>query len=82
MKHYYNKINLGPILFPMSLFLSFATLSKPIWLALCLVYLLLKGTHLMSYVFERHWGVRLVGNARYESWFCFRLQEHSELVQG
>ena len=28
-----NKINLGPILFPMSLFLFFATLSKPMYIA-------------------------------------------------
>ena len=29
MKHYENKINLSPFLFPMSLYLPFATLSKP-----------------------------------------------------
>ena len=29
MKHYENKINLSPFLFPMSLLLPFATLSKP-----------------------------------------------------
>ena len=34
-----NKFNLVPILFLMSLFLSFATLSKQIKLTLCLVYL-------------------------------------------
>ena len=35
MKDADNQINLGPILFPMSLFLSFVTLSKPAWLMLC-----------------------------------------------
>ena len=30
MKHPDNQINLDPILFPKSLFLSFATLSKPV----------------------------------------------------
>ena len=35
MKHDQIKINLGPFLFPMSLFLSFATLGKPILLTLC-----------------------------------------------
>ena len=34
MKHDQNKINLSPFLFPMSLFLPFATLSKPILLTL------------------------------------------------
>ena len=37
MKHDDKKNNLAPILFPVSLFLSFATLSKPILLTLCLV---------------------------------------------
>ena len=35
-KHDENKINLSPFLFPMSLFLPLATLSKPILLRLCL----------------------------------------------
>ena len=35
MKHDENKINLSSVLFPMSLFLPFATLSKPILLTLC-----------------------------------------------
>ena len=35
MKHDQNKINLGPILFPMSFLLSFASLGKPILLTLC-----------------------------------------------
>ena len=37
MKKDDNKIILVPTLFPMSLFLPFATLSKPIWLTLFLV---------------------------------------------
>ena len=28
-------------------------------------------------MFECHWGIQLVENARYESWFCYRLQEHT-----
>ena len=36
MEHTDNQINLGPILFLMSLFLSFATLSKSMWRTLFL----------------------------------------------
>ena len=36
MEHADNQINLSPILYLMSLFLSFATLSKPMWLTLYL----------------------------------------------
>ena len=35
MKHDASKINLSPFLLPMSLFLPFAILSKPILLMLC-----------------------------------------------
>ena len=34
-KHDENKIDLSPFLYPMSLFLPFATMSKPILLTLC-----------------------------------------------
>ena len=61
MKHDQNKINLDPILFPMSFFLLFATLGKPI----CL--------RSVGLALGKRDNPKVVClNALFEVWFCFR----------
>ena len=81
MKHADNQINLDPILFPMSLFLSFATLNNSVWLTLCWSSSRSRDDPKVACLNATERS-GLVGNARYESWFCFRLQEHTGLLHG